>query len=56
MGKRLNAGQDVRSELLEGADILLKLSRYLKGDAAKRIKEAAQKLAERYPQSRWAKK
>jgi starch synthase (maltosyl-transferring) len=46
LGKRLNAGQDVRSELLEGADILLKLSRYLKGDAAKRIKEAAQKLAD----------
>jgi starch synthase (maltosyl-transferring) len=46
LGKRLNAGQDVRSELLEGAEILLKLSRYLKGDAAKRIKEAAQKLAD----------
>ena len=46
LGKRLNAGQDVRSELLEGADILLKLSRFLKGDAAKRIKEAAQKLAD----------
>jgi starch synthase (maltosyl-transferring) len=46
LGKRLNAGQDVRSELLEGADILLKLSRFLKGDAAKRIKDAAQKLAD----------
>src|SRR6187402_1816790 len=46
LGKRLNAGQDVRSELLEGADILLKLSRFLKGDAAKRIKEAAHKLAD----------
>ena len=46
LGKRLNAGQDVRSELLEGAEILLKLSRFLKGDAAKRIKEAAQKLAD----------
>src|SRR3954463_10899935 len=46
LGKRLNAGQDVRSELLEGADILLKLSRFLKGDASKRIREAAQKLAD----------
>jgi starch synthase (maltosyl-transferring) len=46
LGKRLNAGQDVRSELLEGADILLKLSRFLKGDAAQRIKDAAQKLAD----------
>jgi starch synthase (maltosyl-transferring) len=46
LGKRLNAGQDVRSELLEGADILLKLSRFLKGDAGRRIKEAAQKLAD----------
>ncbi len=46
LGKRLNAGQDVRSELLEGADILLKQSRFLKGDAGKRIKEAAQKLAD----------
>ena len=46
LGKRLNAGQDVRSELLEGAEILLKLSRFLKGDAAKRIKDAAQKLAD----------
>ena len=46
LGKRLNAGQDVRSELLEGADILLKLSRFLKGDASRRIKEAAQKLAD----------
>jgi starch synthase (maltosyl-transferring) len=45
LGKRLNAGQDVRSELLDGADILLKLSRFLKGDAGRRIKEAAQKLA-----------
>jgi len=45
LGKRLNAGQDVRSELLEGADILLKQSRFLKGDASRRIKEAAQKLA-----------
>jgi len=46
LGKRLNAGQDVRSELLEGAEILLKLSRFLRGDAAKRIKDAAQKLAD----------
>jgi starch synthase (maltosyl-transferring) len=46
LGKRLNAGQDVRSELLEGAAILLKLSRFLKGDASKRIKDAAQKLAD----------
>ncbi|MDF3068498.1 MAG: glgE1 [Polyangiaceae bacterium] len=46
LGKRLNAGQDVRSELLDGAEILLKQSRFLKGDAGKRIKEAAQKLAD----------
>jgi starch synthase (maltosyl-transferring) len=46
LGKRLNAGQDVRSELLDGADILLKQSRFLKGDAGKRIKEAAEKLAD----------
>src|SRR3954464_12312693 len=46
LGKRLNAGQDVRSELLEGAEILLKQSRFLKGEAQKRIKEAAQKLAD----------
>jgi len=46
LGKRLNAGQDVRSELLEGADILSKLARFLKGEAAKRIKEAAEKLAD----------
>jgi starch synthase (maltosyl-transferring) len=46
LGKRLNAGQDVRSELLEGADILTKQARFLKGDAAKRIKEAARVLAD----------
>jgi starch synthase (maltosyl-transferring) len=46
LGKRLNAGQDVRSELLEGADILRKHARYLKGDAARRIKEAAAKLSD----------
>ncbi len=46
LGKRLNAGQDVRSELLEGADILLKQSRFLKGEASRRIKDAAQKLAD----------
>ena len=46
LGKRLNAGQDVRSELLEGAEILLKQARFLKGEAQKRIKEAAQRLAD----------
>ncbi len=46
LGKRLNAGQDVRSELLEGAEILTKQARYLKGDAAKRIVEAARVLAD----------
>jgi len=46
LGKRLNAGQDVRSELLDGAEILLKLSRFLKGDASNRIKEAARKLSD----------
>jgi starch synthase (maltosyl-transferring) len=46
LGKRLNAGQDVRSELLEGAEILRKQARFLRGDAAQRIKEAAQRLAD----------
>jgi starch synthase (maltosyl-transferring) len=46
LGKRLNAGQDVRSELLDGAEILTKLARFLKGDASKRIKEAARRLAD----------
>jgi starch synthase (maltosyl-transferring) len=46
LGKRLNAGQDVRSELLEGAEILKKQARFLKGEAAARIKEAAQTLAD----------
>jgi starch synthase (maltosyl-transferring) len=46
LGKRLNAGQDVRSELLEGAEILTKQALYLKGDAAKRIVEAARVLAD----------
>jgi starch synthase (maltosyl-transferring) len=46
LGKRLNAGQDVRSELLEGAEILKKQARFLKGEAATRIKEAAQTLAD----------
>ena len=46
LGKRLNAGQDVRSELLDGAEILRKQARFLRGDAAQRIKEAAQRLAD----------
>ncbi len=44
LGKRLNAGQDVRSELLEGAEILRRLASFLRGDAGKRIKEASLKL------------
>src|SRR5688572_23160994 len=44
LGKRLNAGQDVRSELLEGAEILRRLASFLRGDAGKRIKDAAAKL------------
>jgi starch synthase (maltosyl-transferring) len=46
LGKRLNAGQDVRSELLEGAEILKKQARFLKGEAAARINEAARTLAD----------
>jgi len=46
LGKRLNAGQDVRSELLDGAEILATLARFLKGDSGKRIREAAARLAD----------
>lgn len=46
LGKRLNAGQDVRSELLEGAETLLTQARCLKGEAGERVKEAARKLAD----------
>jgi starch synthase (maltosyl-transferring) len=46
LGKRLNAGQDVRSELLDGADILQRLARYLKGEAALRVREAAERLSD----------
>lgn len=54
LGKRLNAGQDVRPELLEGASILARMADKLTGaakvliaDAAKRLADAALALDER---------
>ncbi|HYQ40674.1 MAG TPA: alpha-1,4-glucan--maltose-1-phosphate maltosyltransferase [Polyangiaceae bacterium] len=54
LGKRLNAGQDVRPELLEGASILARMADKLSGaakvlidDAAKRLGNAALALDER---------
>jgi starch synthase (maltosyl-transferring) len=44
LGKRLNAGQDVRPELLEGAGLLARLALKLSGSAQKRIDEAAKRL------------
>ncbi|HEX3777813.1 MAG TPA: alpha-1,4-glucan--maltose-1-phosphate maltosyltransferase [Polyangiaceae bacterium] len=46
LGKRVNAGQDVRSELLEGARILSRLAQKLAGDSARRVEEAAKRLAD----------
>ena len=46
LGKRLNAGQDVRPELLEGASLLARLAGKLAGPAARRIEEAAKRLAD----------
>ena len=45
LGKRLNAGQDVRPELLEGASILARLSEKLTGAAKVLIADAAKRLA-----------
>jgi len=54
LGKRLNAGQDVRPELLEGANILSRMADKLTGaakiliaDAAKRLADASLSLDER---------
>jgi starch synthase (maltosyl-transferring) len=54
LGKRLNAGQDVRPELLEGASILSRMADKLTGaakiliaDAAKRLADASLSLDER---------
>ncbi len=45
LGKRIDAGQDVRSELLEGASLLERHSRRLKDEASRRVREAAERLA-----------
>src|ERR1700712_1658593 len=45
LGKRLNAGQDVRPELLEGAGLLARLSDKLTGAAKVLIADAAKRLA-----------
>jgi starch synthase (maltosyl-transferring) len=44
LGKRIDAGQDVRGELLEGAALLARHGQRAKGEAAKRIKKAAKRL------------
>src|SRR4051812_20604418 len=41
LGKRLNAGQDVRPELLEGASLLTRLAVKLSGPTQRRVEEAA---------------
>src|SRR5450432_781160 len=46
LGKRLNAGQDVRPELLDGAGLLARLSVKLVGSARARIDQAAKRLAD----------
>jgi len=45
LGKRLNAGQDVRPELLEGASILARMAEKLTGAAKVLIADAAKRLA-----------
>ena len=45
LGKRLNAGQDVRPELLEGAGLLARLADKLTGAAKVLIGDAAKRLA-----------
>jgi starch synthase (maltosyl-transferring) len=46
LGKRLNAGQDVRPELLEGASLLARLAVKLAGPTQQRIDAAAKRLAD----------
>lgn len=46
LSKRVDAGQDVRPELLEGAALLQRHASVLKGEAARRVKEAATRLAD----------
>src|SRR6185436_5616183 len=46
LGKRLNAGQDVRPELLEGAAIVKRAGSRLQGAAGKQLLEAAARLAD----------
>jgi starch synthase (maltosyl-transferring) len=46
LGKRLNAGQDVRPELLEGASILARMADKLTGAAKILIADAAKRLAD----------
>jgi starch synthase (maltosyl-transferring) len=45
LGKRLNAGQDVRPELLEGASLLARLAERLTGQAQRVVSDAAKRLA-----------
>ena len=45
LGKRLNAGQDVRPELLEGAALLARLAEKLSGQAQRVVGDAAKRLA-----------
>ncbi|HEV8244252.1 MAG TPA: alpha-1,4-glucan--maltose-1-phosphate maltosyltransferase, partial [Polyangiaceae bacterium] len=45
LGKRIDAGQDVRSELLEGAGLLERHAGRLQGEASRRVREAAERLA-----------
>jgi starch synthase (maltosyl-transferring) len=45
LGKRLNAGQDVRPELLEGAALLARLGEKLSGQAQRVVSDAAKRLA-----------
>ena len=44
LAKRIDAGQDVRPELLEGAAILERHANVAKPEAARRLREAAQRL------------
>jgi starch synthase (maltosyl-transferring) len=44
LAKRVDAGQDVRPELLEGAALLERHAAGLKGEASRRVREAAQRL------------
>jgi starch synthase (maltosyl-transferring) len=46
LSKRLNAGQDVRPELADGASLLARLAKNLAGSTKSRIDEAAKRLAD----------